>query len=380
MYVVAETYENSAPLFRLHALDLSTGREKMNGPVTIQASVAGDGDGSLNGEITLDTTQHLQRPGLLLANGAVYIAFGSVRDRFPYHGWIVAFNASDITKQKAVFNDTPDGGNGGVWQSGRGLAADGAGNVYAISGNGDYDGFLNFGESVIKLTPDLRVIDWFAPADWQDMSDVDLDLGSLGPVLVPGTDLVIGGDKADNLYVVNGGNMGHLGTSDAANPQVFQPITGGGVFNVALWPRTADSLLYIVEEGDWTGGFRLANGTMESSAFSQTTVTSDWPFQGMAISANGNNNGILWMTIGDHDFPDPPGALLAYDALDLTHLLWSSEMNGRRDRLGTFAKFANPTVANGRVFVPTFSNALVVYGLLPPARGACLPAPGRVAR
>lgn len=366
LYAVAAVYRNGAVSYQLHALDLSSGSEKFNGPVTLAAQVNGNGDASQNGRVSLDPLRQLQRPGLLLANNRIYIGFGSVYDRAPYHGWILAYDAATL-RPAAVFNDTPDGAAGGIWQSGRGIGADTDGNIYTVTGNGDYDGVTNFGESFVKLDADLHVIDWFAPADWKELSDVDYDLGSLGPVLVPGTNLVIGGDKAGNMYVVNRSSMGGLAPEGAAAPQIFAPISFGGLHNMALWPRGTEAIAYIVEEGDWTGAFRIANGVMDTSPFSQTPVTSDWPFFGAAVSANGSSNGtgILWMTSGDHSTAGVPGMLAAYDGLDVTNLLWTSEVNPDRDRLGGFAKFANPTVANGKIYVPTFSNALVVYGLLP---------------
>lgn len=364
IYLVAETYETGKSIFRLHALDLSDGSEKLGGPVVIRATANGSGEASQDGKVAFDPVQHLQRPGLLLANNSIYIGFGSIRDRYPYHGWILAYDAMDLQKQKAVFNVTPEGGSGGIWQSGRGLAADSNGNVYAITGNGDYDGFANFGESFVKLTPDLQVLDWFAPADWRELSDVDYDLGSLGPVLVPGTNLIIGGDKANQIYLVDGENMGHLGNAESPGPQIFQPVSGSGLYNMALWARDPNPIAYLVEAGDWTGAFRITGGAMEHEPFSVSSATSDWPFQGMAISADGGaaGSGILWLTAGDHSLPSVPGILYAFDALDLTKLLWTSEMKPERDRMADFAKFATPTVANGRVYVPTFSNLLVVYG------------------
>lgn len=367
IYVVTASYESETPVYKLHALDLSDGSEKLNGPVVIRANVYGNGDGSDNGRIVFDASQHLQRPGLLLANNSIYIAFGSVRDRFPYHGWILAYDAANIGTQKAVFNVTPEGGSGGVWQSGRGLAADSEGNVYAVTGNGDYDGAVNFGESFVKLNPNLQVLDWFTPADWSELSDLDYDLGSLGPVLVPGTSLIIGGDKANNLYLVDRHNMGRLGTWGSAVPRIFKPIAGGGLYNMALWTRDSDSIVYLVQPGDWTGAFRIAGGIMESLPMSQSVVTSDLPFQGMAISASGDadGTGILWLTGGDHSVAGAPGTIYAFDAMNLDNLLWTSETVPERDRIGGFAKLATPTVVDGRLYVPTFSNALAVYGLLP---------------
>jgi hypothetical protein len=87
-----------------------------------------------------------------------------------------------------------------------------------------------------------------------------------------------------------------------------------------------------------------------------------------AVASGGDRStGILWALSTDDNAEGQtmPGILRAFDASDITHELWNSEMNPTRDRLGGLAKFAVPTVANGQVFVPTFSNELVVYGLLP---------------
>ncbi len=365
VYLVAETYEDGAGVYRLHALDLSTGAEKFGGPVAIQAMVGGTGDASVGGVISLNPLQQLQRPGLLLMNHSIYIGFGSVFDRAPYHGWILAYDQTTL-EQMAVFNSTPEGGNGGVWHSGRGIAADDAGNILATPANGDYDGVANFGESLVKLSPQLQVLDWFVPAEWSTMSGEDADLGSLGPVFVRGQNAVLTGDKISHLYVVPADNMGHLGVAGAAVPQIFQPIVAGGLYNLALWNRDGVAVAYIVEPGDWTGAFQMAGGRMDETPVSQTSVTSDYPFEGIAVSANGSTagTGILWLTGGDHSQAGVPGTLYAFDALDLTQLLWSSSMNPDRDSVGGFAKFATPTIANGRVYVPTFSNAVAVYGLL----------------
>jgi len=372
IYLVTDTLENSAPVFRLHALDLTNGQELLNGPVEILASAMGAGQASQDGVIVLDPWQHLQRPGLLLANGAVYLGFASHSDLWPYHGWILAYDAANLQHQIAAFNTTPQGGAGGIWQAGRGLAASAAGDLYVATGNGDYDGISNFGESFLRLSPSLSLIDWFAPADWQPLSDNDYDLGSIGPVLLPSAGMLVGGDKAGDLYGVSLQNMGHLGTPGAATPQSFQPFTTG-IFNVALWDRADSAALYVVESGVSTMGFNITNGVFATQPFSQSPVTSDYPYQGIALSANGSapQSGILWITAGDHSQADVPGTLIAYSALDLTQVLWTSDFTPERDTLGAFAKFATPTIANGRVYVPTFSNQLVVYGMLgrPPRAG-----------
>jgi len=192
LYVVAETLQNGAALFSLHALDLRTGAERMNGPVAITAQGSGSGAGSLGGVIPFDPGQHMQRPGLLLSNGAVYVAFGSHMDQSPWHGWVMSYDASDLTAQRGVFLTTPNGEGGAVWQSGRGLAADDVGSVYSMTGNGDFDGVGDFGESFVKLWgASAALADWFTPANWKALTDVDADL-STGPAVIPGTHQIVG--------------------------------------------------------------------------------------------------------------------------------------------------------------------------------------------
>jgi hypothetical protein len=367
IFVVSDTFENSVPVFRLHALDLADGHEKLGGPVEIKATVSGYGDGNQNGVVILDPVQHIQRPGLLLLNDRVYVAFGSHCDQYPYHGWIVSYDASNVQEPNVIFNVTPNSGSGSIWQSGRGLAVGSDGNIYVATGNGYYDGETEFAQSFIKLSSSLALLDWFAPADWQELSDVDHDVGSLGPVLVPDQDLLIGGDKDGNLYVVNRQNMGHLGVDGVASPQIFPAVGKNGIFDIALWDHETGPITYVIENGNWTAAFRIVGGHLETNPFSKTDVTSDYPFQGMTVSADGSKpgTGILWMTTGDHFYkPGIPGTLHAFDALDLNRELWNSDMNPRGDPPGVFAKFVSPTVVNGHVYVPTFSNQVAVYGLI----------------
>jgi uncharacterized protein (TIGR03437 family) len=364
IYLVTDGFENGVAVFRLHALDLSDGREILNGPVRIRAVIEADGEGSVDGRLSFDPAQHLQRPGLLLANDTVYVAFGSHADMLPYHGWLMGYSASNVQVRAAVFNTTPAGSGGSVWQSGRGLAADEAGNLLVGAANGDYDGAVNFGNSFLKLAPDLALLDWFAPADWKTLSDDDEDVGSLGPVRIPGAHQFLGGDKAGNMYLIDEGGMGHLGVDGAASPQTLQPVAHGGIFNIALWNSDQGPIAYVVEQGTSTSAFRIVDGQVEAAPFTLTSVNAPIPYQGMSVSANGGSaaTGILWMTTGDYDTPGVPGTLHAFHALDLTRELWNSGMSAA-DALGAFAKFAAPTVANGRVYVPTFSSQLAIYGL-----------------
>lgn len=362
LYIVSETLHGSTPLFQLHALDITTGKELMNGPATIAAQLPGTGAASNNGTLAFDPMWHLQRPGLLLANGSVYFSFGSHGDQSPWHGWLFRYRASDLSQAPSVFNTTPAGEGGAIWQSGRGLAADETGSLYVITGNGDYDGVSNFSESVLKLSGDtLTLLDSYTPANWQDMTEYDADL-SAGAALIPGTHLVLGGDKNGLLYLVNGDSMGGIGGA----AQSLWAAETGGIFNFALWSQGNVTYVFIPELFGSLKCYAISGGKFNTLPVSLTTGTSiETPFLGMSISANAaqDGTGILWVTTGNLGADGLPGTLHAYDASNLANELWNSDLAQGPDSLGMFAKFVNPTVANGKVYVPTWSNTVVVYGL-----------------
>jgi hypothetical protein len=239
LYVVADTFDGSNYSYVLHALDITSGQEKNGGPAVIHASVKSEGPDSQNGVVTFDPYQHLQRPGLLLLNGVVYIAFGSHADQEPYHGWILGYDAASVSHQVSKFNVTPSGMGGSIWQAGHGLAADELGAIYVVTANGDFDGASNFGETVLKLTatPALSPADWFTPGDYGALNDADKDLGSCSALLLPGTDLLLVGGKGGQLYLLNRKQMGHVVAGDTQIVQSFTPFNFG-IFDMALWNRS----------------------------------------------------------------------------------------------------------------------------------------------
>jgi uncharacterized protein (TIGR03437 family) len=373
IYVVNETQGSGNIAFFLHALDLGTGSEKLNGPAQIQATVAGTGwpgrGDAVNGGLSLLPADHIQRPGLLLANGSVYAGFGSHGDGIPWHGWIVAYNAADLQQQTGVFNTTPSAAGSAIWQAGRGLAVDPEGSVYCSTGNGSYDGIVSWGESVLRLTPTLDVADWFTPSEYAAWTDDDMDFGSNGPILVPGTNLLIAGGKAGLVALIDRTNMGHEGM-DTIAIQVFQAVLSGqlGIFNAALWNLPNGPILYTWGLDDALREFQMQNGIFNTTALAtNSAVANALPFSGMTVTSNGfvPGSGIFWATTAFSQNLPAAGTLHAFDALNVSQELWNSDMQGTRDTLGGFVKFANPTVANGKVFVPTASGQVTVYGLLP---------------
>jgi uncharacterized protein (TIGR03437 family) len=369
LYAVAGTLEsagngNSAVLYRLHAVDVTTGAERFGAPVEIGGAVTGVGDNSINGLVVFDPAQHIQRPGLALANGVVYVSFGSHSDAAPYHGWLFAYSAANVQNQVAVYNPTPNGSGGALWQSGRAPAIDSAGNIYVVSGNGDTDGVTSFSDSMLKLNPrSLALTDWFAPSNVQTLNGSDDDLGAMGPMLIPNTGFVVTGGKQGIVYLLDQTKLGNLNSTDTQIPQKFQPVNFG-VFNAALWPRSGGATLYLHGSNSPVQSWIFNGSAFLAQPASQSIGSFAVPFQGMAISANGSrrSTGILWVVTAD-SYPLPStGTIRAYDADDLTSALWDSGMNPA-DALGEFIKFANPTVANGKVYVPTGSKQLLIYGL-----------------
>jgi hypothetical protein len=363
----------------LHALDISTGTEKLGGPVNISASYPGNGDGSVNGIINFTSHMQLQRPALLLSNGMIYIAFGSYGDATPSHGWMMAYDANTLYRT-AVYVSTPDyvineqqlPGLGSIWQGGEGPAADGSGNIYFVTGNGDFNGFSNLmprdlGDSFVKLTPDLKLVDWFSPFNNSYLDLNDLDLGSGGALLIPGTDLLVGGGKESKLYLIDRNKMGHFNPNNdnqivqppfsvitGSDSQDYHELTGGPVY----WNSPNGSLVYVSPTNAHVKAYRFDAGVFQpTKPVSESNITiggGGW----MSLSAKSNisGTGILWVS--------ELNILHAFDASNLQNELWNSDMNPDRDDLGEAAKFCPPTIANGKVYAATFSGELVVYGRL----------------
>ena len=386
MYFVVRTKENGTFVQRLHAIDVTTGSPRPGSPLLIQASVTGTGDGrDAQNNIAFNARTHNQRAGLLLDHGTVYIAWASYCDQGPYHGWILGYDAASL-QQVMVYNTSPDGGLAGIWHSGGGLTADSLGNLYALTGNGSFNGSTggrNFGNSFIKVSPTGTLLDWFTPFNWSFLNGIDADLGIQNAMLIPNTNLLVGGGKEGVMYLLDRDNMGHFRSGN--NGQIVQSFQASSAARMngapVYWNSpTYGPAIYVWPAGDPLKVFRLVGGvfTTPASAQSSALAAPGMPGGMLSLSANGGTagTGILWATMsraGDANHTPQPGILRAYDAGNVTRELWTSQQNAARDGLGNFAKFTPPTVANGKVYVASLSNKLVVYGLIGPAGGNTAP-------
>src|SRR5215469_11915990 len=382
MYIVAKTKNttDSTYHFWLHALDITSGAETFGGPTEIAGQVNGTGAGSGGGVVSFDPVHQLNRPGLLLMNGAVYIAFGSIGDIGVWHGWVFGYSASTLA-QTAILNITPNGASGGVWSSDQGIPGDNNGDIYMVTSNGTFDantGGLEYGDSYLKLSTasGLAVADFFTPDNQSFLDSSNLDLGSGGPMMLPGTTMMVGIGKDDILRLINTGNMGKYNSSKNNDVQEFtvttaQPYLGSPVY----WDSPSNGpTVYVWGAGDVLKAYQFSNGLFQTNPVSQSIVQSPDGYSNavpMSISANGSQvgTGILWgysSFSGDANPGPVPGVLRAFDATNLSQELWDSKQNVTRDDVGYYAKFNPPTVATGKVYLGTFSGQLLVYGLNPP--------------
>lgn len=347
----------------LHALDITTGLEMPNSPVEIQASIS-----SPNGPIAFDPQMHNQRAGLFLNRGVVFIAWGAHCDIQPFHGWLIGYEEGTL-QQVAVFNATPNGVEGGIWQSGASPAVDEFGNIFATVGNGTTSvniGGQDYSEGLLNLNftgNALVVTDYFLPSNFQTLNGSDLDLGSGGPMLLPTqptapTDLLIAAGKQGMVYLADRTNLG--GYSATGN-RIIQTLPANTVPTAHSMPAYWHNNVYFVGVGDKAKSYLLSNGLLSTLPTSQSTQGFGYPGATPAVSANGSANGILWVLT---TVAGLPAQLHAYDATNISRELYNTGQNPNRDQPAIAAKFAVPTVANGKVYVGTQSE-IDVYGLLP---------------
>jgi hypothetical protein len=414
LYVVAKTrtFSDGTKTIRqeIFALDILTGhnRRRHGKSAPITASVF-NASGTI---IAIDPRLNLNRAGLLLLKGALYLAFGSHGDyhdddNSQFYGWIMAYDAKTLA-QRAVYNTAPDWGEGGIWQSGTGLAGDADGFVYAVVGNGASEEFNEkrkmkrpdrvtapvYGNAILKLKifrqkdrTTFRVADWFTASNTFELNNDDADFIG-GPVLLEAAPadgssghLILGGGKDGFFYLADREKLGGwMPAPDGNGNTVILQADKLCAFHIhgapVIWKKSDTEIIaYVWSEKDFLKAFAFKGKKFDGSKPLSTSVYGlpqdelRMPGGILSLSSNGtqDGSGIVWAshpTDDDGMNKTVKGTLRAYDARDLNNELWNSDMDAAgTDRIGSFAKFCPPVVANGKVYMATFSRELVVYGL-----------------
>ena len=371
IFLVAMSRKGTAYYQRIHALDLATGADRLT-PAPVSASFPGSGDNSSGGYVVFDPEQYKERCGLLLLNGVLYTTWASHCDDRPYTGWLMGY-AEQTLAQTDILNLTPNGNEGAFWGAGAGMAADSAGNIYALAGNGTFDTTLvrgfptngDYGNAFLKYSTTngpIVVSDYFTMSNTVSESAKDTDLGSGGALLLPDMldasnnvrQLAMGAGKDSILYIVDRNNMGHFSAKTNAIWQQVNGAVSGGFWSMAAF---CNNYIYTGGVGDRIKAFSFSNARLQARS-SETSESFAYPGATPSVSADGANNGILWASENTS-----PVVLHAYNATNLTTELYNSNQAGSRDHSGAGNKYITPMIASARVYVG-LAGAVGVFGLL----------------
>ena len=373
MYVVAMSIDSSSNYHqRLHALDVATGAELLNGPVDISASFPAAGTATS----TFDPKGYEERAALLLSGGTIYTSWTSHCDIAPYGGWIITFAQSTLARNAVLNIAANSSGGPAIWMAGGGPAVDASGNIYLLSANGafettmDANGFpsnQDFGNSFLKISSagtGLHVLDYSTMFNEVAESNADMDLGSGGEMLLPDLmdstnavrHLMVGAGKDGNIYVVDRDSMGKFNASGNNNYQTLNGALPGGIWST---PAYFNGTVYFGDVSGTLKAFAISSAKLGAAPQSQSATQFIYPGTAPSVSANGTANAIVWA----HENASM-GVLHAYDATNLAHELYNSnQAAANRDQFGPGNKYITPAIADGKVFVGT-TNAVAVFGLL----------------
>jgi len=391
VYVVNKTYASgtSGPAaWWMHALDVATGAERAGFPVAIS------GTAQNAPARTFAPTNQLQRPGLLLLNGVVYAAFGSICDISPFAGWIFGVTTGGALRTRwSAMTSSSDGA--GIWQSGSGIMSDGLNRLFVATGNG---GFVltgptpgshppaDLGIAVVRLGVQsdgtLQAKDFFSPRNAPDSSTRNIDLGAGGPVGLPnayfGTSqiphLAFVQGKDGYAYLLNRDNLGGYRQGAGGTDAVVKRIGPfGGVWGkVGVWPGDG-GYLYIVTANPNGGSDQVSSGNLlvykygldtngKPTITLAATSSDTFPFGSGSpvVTSNGTTAGsaLVWTIWRSPQPTTTPAQLRAYDPVPVGGhpvLRWSAP-------IGIATKFSVPTVDSNRVYVATNNGFVTAYG------------------
>jgi len=286
-------------------------------------------DGSVRSRRTVDPPQAnpaalQQRAALALSRGVVYVAFGGLfGDCGTYNGWVVGARA-DGSGSLLTYRVNTDG-RAGIWGP-SGPAVDASGDLYVSTGNGNSTNGFDFGDAVIRLSPELALLDWFAPSNWSDLNAGDTDLGSMGPALVS-DNLLFQAGKEGTGYLLRADHLGGI------NGQLFKAKVCEGA-----WGGTASVSPFVyVGCSDGLTALRLGTAATFSVAWRGPRFWAEPPIVA---------GGLVWTVDRDSN------ELFGLDAKT-----GSTEF---RQSLGSENHFTTPTAADGRIFVAAGASIVAV--------------------
>jgi len=258
----------------IFSLNVDAGDINAGWPVDVEAMA------SYNG-INFTAEIQQQRPALGIVGGILYVGYGSMRDACTYHGWLVGVPIDNPASVTAWAAATSAGHGGAIWGVG-GIASDGK-NPFVITGNTwNTGGNWSDGEAVIRFQPGPifsgNPTDYWAPTNWHDLDNADLDLGGCGPLLVDiagatPSHLIVALGKDGYAYLLDRDNLGGISL----------PIASEQIANTEI--RQA------------AGAYRTNQGTYVAVRASGTTLTAfritaaDPPAIVSAWSVNRGNGG-----------------------------------------------------------------------------------------
>jgi hypothetical protein len=391
MYVVADTYNGTVDVFHLHCISLSTGKD-----VVTPATISFTGTLSDGTTWTFNPQYQLQRPGLLLSNNTIYIAFGSTGDSVPTQsrGAILRYNGKTLAQVTGDVTNSLDETVApyylsSIWQSGYALATDSLGDVYFATGNSNpnfpsFSKAWNRPESIVRLAPNLNsIISSFTPSNYFQLEGADTDVGSGGAMVLPDQPgsiphLAVAGGKDGRAFLLNRDKMG--GYTPNGPDQVLQTVDMGGCWCGPAYFVGSDNIPRVVTGGG-NGIMTWQLQTAPTTQLVQEYSTGSDPVFGLpdaggaiaVISSNGTTPGtaVVWYvqkpaTSSDQN-PGTVVTLQAYAAAGLQPLVSISA--------GTWLHAVNsnasivPTVANGKVYVAS-NRQMEIFGLLTPQQTA----------
>lgn len=378
LYVTAKVNDGASvndPHYYLHALNATTGAERPGWPLLIQGSPSNDRSN------TFAARDQLQRPGLLLQNGSVYLGFGSLCDVRPFRGYVVGVNTSTQAMHMWASEVGTNVSGASVWQAGGGIVSDGNGGMFVATGNGvsgppgpgtSPPGLL--AESVIHLAvaPNgtISAKDYFSPTEATYLDSIDADVGSGGPIALPDAEF---GTKADphlmvelgkegKLYLLNRDNLGGRGQGPGGGDKVLEELQLPDEWgHPAVWGGDG-GYVYVTETSGYIEALsygQTATGSPTLNLAANSAELFGYGSGSPVVTSDGTTSGSAVVWVVQSPGADGIGHLLAYDAVPSHHTLKLL----RSWPLGATTKFSVPATDNGNLYVGTNDGHLIAFGM-----------------